>query len=142
MPSITQARDDILTRFRTEWLADGISAGVPLVFEDFDVDLSASTAPWARVTVRHATGRQASLSNEAGKRTFRREGTVFVQIFTPFGDGLSLSDSLANIAARAFEGKETPFHVWFRNVRLNEIGRDGHWYNVNVLADYEYDELR
>jgi hypothetical protein len=142
MPNITQARDDILTRFRTEWLADGISAPVKLVFDDFEDDLPSSTSPWTRITVRHATGGQISLSNEAGKRRYDRKGTVFVQIFTPFGDGLTLSDSLAIIAARAFEGKETPLHVWFRDVRFVEVGRDGHWYNVNVLAAFEYDEVK
>lgn len=142
MPNITQARDEILTRFRTEWLADGISSPVPLTFEDFESDLASGNAPWARVTVRHATGEQATLTDGSGKNRFRRTGTVFVQIFTPFGDGLSKADALATIAARAFEGKETPLHVWFRDVRYVEVGRDGQFYNVNVLADFEYDEVK
>jgi hypothetical protein len=32
--------------------------------------------------------------------------------------------------------------VELRNVRLNEVGSDGHWYQINVVADFEYDEVK
>jgi hypothetical protein len=66
-----------------------------------------------------------------------------VQIFTFYGKGGSLSDDLATIAKNAFEGVTTsPGRVIFRDVRSQEIGQEGQWFQTNVLADFEYDEIR
>ena len=56
---------------------------------------------------------------------------------------MTLSDQLATIVKDAFEGVATsPGRVLFRNVRYNEVGQDGQWFQQNVLADFEYDEVR
>lgn len=137
----TEARDSILTLIRTAWLADGNSSGIPLLWWDVAQDPPEMGA-WARVTVRHGTGFQATLAGETGNRRFTRPGVVTVQIFTPSGDGLELSDILAIIAARALEGVRTDNGVWFKNVSAPEIGHDGKWFQRNVTADFEYDEVR
>ena len=137
----TQARDEILSKFHEAWDADETSATVPVLYWDIDQEVPGSGA-WVRITVRHATGGQATLSNEVGARRFRYTGTVFVQIFTPHADGMVISDDLAAIAMRAFEGEVTsPGRVIFRQVRLNEAGHDGQWFQSNVLADFEYDYI-
>jgi len=146
--TILTARDDIIGLFRTAWLADATSAGVALLY--WDVPASVPTAkdadgnmlPWARITVRHLTGEQATLSNESGVRRWRRTGIVTVQVFTAFGTGLSTNDELSMIAARAFEGASTSSGVWFRNVSVQEIGQDEAWFQTNVVAEFEYDEVR
>jgi hypothetical protein len=40
-----------------------------------------------------------------------------------------------------FQGKSTPGGVWFRDVRLLETDAEGHWSQVNVVADFTYDEF-
>jgi len=136
-----QARDEILAKFHEAWDADETSAEVPVLYSDIAQDVPAEGA-WARVTVRHASGNQATLSSGIGQRRFRHEGAVIVQIFTPFNDGMEDSDDLAAIAKQAFEGEVTsPGRVIFRRVRINEIGQDGQWFQTNVLADFEYDHI-
>ncbi|MCP4897717.1 MAG: hypothetical protein GY906_12155 [bacterium] len=138
---ITQARDEILAVFKTAWDAGAESAGLTVLYWDLAQD-PPPTGAWARVTVRHSDGNQATLSNSVGQRRFRHEGTVFVQIFTPLDEGLTLADALTSIVKYAFEGEVTsPGRVIFRRVRVNEVGRDGQWFQVNVLADFEYDDI-
>lgn len=101
--------------------------------------------PWARASVRHtADAGQSSLSNVTGARRFTKRGTIAIQIFYPLksggGPGGNLG-GLAQVAKAAYEGKATESNVWFRAVRIQEVGPDGPWYNTNVLADFEYDEL-
>lgn len=130
-----QARDEILTLFRTAWLASGSSAAIPLKYDDVSSDPPADPS-WARVTVRHNTGGNDAIGNRLRLRT----GVVTVQIFTTFGEGLASADVLGKVAVDAFHGKATSGGAWFRNVRLNEVGQDGKWFQTNVLADFEYNE--
>lgn len=134
--NITEARDAILTLFRVAWLADATSQNVPLYYWDVTAD-APTDDEWARVTVRHLTGGNAAIGN----KLFERTGVVTVQIFTQFGTGNVLSDELAQIAVNAFDGQSTGA-VWFRNVRVTEIGQDGQWFNVNVYAEFEYTERK
>jgi hypothetical protein len=138
--NISQARDEILATFRDAWEADETSAVVPVLYWDIAQDVP-NSGPWARVTVRHSAGNKSSLSNEVGSRRFTYVGTIFVQIFTVHEDGMVSADVLADIAMRAFEGNVTSGGVIFRQVRLNEVGQDGQWFQTNVLVDFEYDNI-
>lgn len=137
-----QARDEMLGVLKTAWDAGGASAGLPVLYWDTEGSIPTSGA-WARATIRHATGGQATLSSSVGTRRFRHTGTVTVQIFTPHNEGGTLSDDLTDIVENAFEGTTTsPGRVIFFNVRTNEIGQHGQWFQTNVLADFEYDKIR
>ena len=132
--TFTEARDEILTLFKSAW--DIGASGIPLYYWDVPHD-PPSADDWARITVRHATG-----GNDAiGNRLFFRTGLVTIQLFTKYGEGLTQNDTLAKVAVEAFQGQHTAGGVWFRNVRLNEIGIDGKWFNSNVLADFEYNQV-
>ncbi len=146
--TLLNARDEMLELFRAAWLGSPESASVLVIYPDTLADVpkgndsNRNPIPWARVSVNHYTGTQASLSGDTGRRRWRRTGDVIVQIFTPFGTGLSLSDRLSMIALAAFEGQSTPSGVWFRGVRSEEIGQDGSWFQANVIAEFTYDEVR
>jgi len=135
------ARDAILDHFTTEWNAQ--ASPPELRYDDRTQDLPSGDVSWARVSVLHNTGRQNTMG-ETGNRRFRKTGIVTVQIFTPFGDGLTESDILVKVAVDAFEGKSTGGGdtVDFTNVRSQEIGRDGYWYQTNVLAEFDYDAVK
>ncbi len=138
MPLTTkEARDEALGRFKTVWDADALSTGWRVLYWDDNQDPPTS-GNWARVTMRHATGRVVAI----GGKMAERNGTLTVQLFAEAGDGLSTVDDLATVVNNAFEGHATPGGVLFENVRINEIGHDGRWFNVNVLADFEYCTIR
>lgn len=138
--TLAQARDEILTKFQAAWLADAASQNLLVVYDDVKKDIDTATS-WARVTIRHNTGFQATLSDANNAMRYRNLGLLFVQIFTPLGDGQKLSDQLAGIVKAAFQRGQTPGGCWFRNVRVNEIGPSGAWYQLNVVAEFEYDEV-
>jgi len=51
-----------------------------------------------------------------------------------------VAQRLAQVALSAFQGRAIR-DVWFRNVRYTEIGRDGLFYQINVMADFERTEI-
>lgn len=100
--------------------------------------------PFARIHVQHVTGNQTTFGR-VGERQFTRTGFVSIQILTPLSDktGLGKAEALAVIARNAFEGVGPGDGLFFRGVRINEIGPDGRgWYSFNVIADFSYDEQR
>jgi hypothetical protein len=133
----------MLAVFREAWLADPASAQLPVLYPDTKSLPPTTGAGWARISVQHGSGGQATLSNESGRKRYRRTGIVFVQIFTDRGDGMVLADELATITKNAFEGVATnPGRVTFYRVRVREVGPDGQWFQTNVLADFDYDEVK
>lgn len=134
--TFAQASDEILALFRTAW------GDRPALYENVRGSPPRRPIPWARVTLRHITGAQASLAGGSGTRRWERVGILTVQIFVPSGQGLAGAQSLAKIAVDAYQGQTTPGGVWFRNVRLTEVGPDGDWFQVNALAEFVYDEIQ
>jgi len=97
--------------------------------------------PWLEYHIQHVEGFQSSLGGE-GHRIYRRIGTITVKIFTPNGNGLSDSYALAKVAADVYEGQTSQNGVWFRRVRINEIGSEGTFHQLNMYAEFEYDEIK
>jgi hypothetical protein len=142
--TIQEARDEILLHFTNAW---NVQTSPPLlVYDDQPRDLP-NDASWARIMVEHTFFSQATLGGKVslggGGSRFRRAGLVTVQIFTPVGDGLTTADPLVDLAIDAFEGESTGSdRIEFRNARANEVGSDGAWTQVNVLAEFEYDRVK
>lgn len=145
-----QARDLVSARFLEQFNADvpGLldivsDDELPTIFWD-NVDPKSKPpqdGPWFRFSVRHIDGSQSSLG-EVGSRRFNRIGLVTVQIFIPAGArGLTQADKLGKMAVDAFEGKDVS-GIWFRNVRLIEVGPSGPWFQYNVLANFTYDQTK
>lgn len=139
--TVAQARDEILTTVKTAWEDDVLSQGLVMLWPDVAGDPPENGA-WGRTTVIHTGGQQATLANHQGKRRFRRTGVVTVQLFTPVNDGQVLSDGLVAVVKDAFEGVTTASGVIFRDVTPVEMGKHGGWFQVNVQAGFEYDEVR
>lgn len=133
-----EARDDILGIFDVAWATTGFEAA----YENIREDLVLGVTPWARATLRHGAGRNSSLTGGIGNQRFERTGNLIVQVFVPTGEGLTEGLTLAKVVSDAFEGVSTTSGVWFRNVTINEIGPDGQWFQINVLIDFIYDEVK
>jgi cyanophycinase-like exopeptidase len=145
-----EARDYILDKFKVAWDANSpaVNGGaVPAVeyqnVQPSKAPLADGNKAWARITVKHSSSEQRSMGTP-GNRVFTRRGVVTVQVFVPAGkQGLVLADRLGKVAADAFEGEETSTgNVWFRNVAYREIGVDNGWFQVNALAEFEYDAVK
>ena len=138
----TLARDAILGLFTTAWVAQ--PPPVPLLlYDDVKQDTPKDGSPWARIQVKHNTGFQATLSGETGNKRFTHEGLITVQIFTKYGSGLKINDIHSQIAIEVFQGKRTAIEgVHFINVRSEEIGQSGDWYQTNVIAEFNYDTIK
>lgn len=141
--TVQEAVDDILTIFKIAWDTTGHAVDYENVTPADGVVFPPTTAdPWARVVIRHGPAVQSSLSGAFTTQRYTRVGVFIVQIFVTVGQGLSDGRSLAKIVTDAYEGVASPRQVWFRNVRANEIGSDGDWFQINVLVDFTYDEVR
>lgn len=132
-----QATNEILTLLKTAW----DTTGHQMDWENTREQRETDNSPWASVVVRHVSGQQDSLGG-LGFRSFIRFGVLIVTIRIPSGSGLSTGNTLAKVVADAYEGVSSPNGVWFRNVRINEQGRDGSNFVINVLADFEYTETK
>lgn len=129
----------------TDTIADLGTASERVIWDDTRKQIPDGQDPvltWARAQVRHVTAEQAGLVDaSSGVRRYTNRGIVTVQLFTAGGrDGLTTADPIVSSIKGAFQGVSTPNGVWFRNVRTNEIGNDGSWFQTNILADFEYDE--
>ena len=139
--TLVQANTDIHTTFRTAWLADPSSVNIPVLYSDVPSD-PPDVGAWARVSVKSTDRSQVTLVGDTGSRRFRGLGLVTVEIYTPRGDGKTLALTLAKVAVDAFEGVSTTNGVIFRRVRPVDVGPDANKYHYNVLAEFEYDEVR
>ena len=99
-----------------------------------------SGAPWLRLALRHAEGRQASFGG-ATKR-YRRSGLAVLQIFVPEGEGPTEAMQLGDAAVSLFDGLVLAGSLRFGAVALREIGVEDGWFQINVAADYSFDEVK
>lgn len=132
-----QANDDILALLKAAW----DTTGHKMFWEEIRDDRETDQSPWAMVIVRHAAGQQDTLGGK-GHRQFLRIGSIVVTINTPSSSGLSEGYNLAKVVADAYEGVASPNGVWFRNIRINELGREGTFFQTNVIVDFEYYETK
>ncbi len=145
--TFAEARDEIQTLFNVAWLANtpAITGSAPPVEWDNLEPLLPPSPPWARARVAHEDGRQASLTGSDGTSRFERTGTLTISINTVLGTGTAISDALAKVVMDAIEGNTSANgEAWFRNVRLNEIGPGpgDKWHQVDLLAEFTYDEVK
>lgn len=150
MTTVFEARDYLYELCTITWSDRG-----PIEYEDkpappgdentFPPKLS---VPWMRLKMVHETGFQATLTDKMGLQRFRRTGSFYAQVFHPLGSSLIGPEEGAMMIETALQkpkkvqGVQSEACVQLRNVRLNEVGSDGHWYQFNVVADFEYDEVK
>ena len=85
---------------------------------------------------------QRTLAGQDGKSRHESLGNVVIETYTPAGKGLAAAYELADIVLDAFRGKRTPSDVWFRNVRMIEVGDVSKlWFQIDIIADFTYEAL-
>lgn len=116
-------------------------SGYPMQYTDVGGAPPDIQTPWARVILRHVSGGQASLAGADGTSRWYNQGTLFVQVFAPVGDGSTAAYDAAQIILDALRGARAGA-VWFRNPRINEVGTSGAFEQVNVISEFTYDAIR
>ena len=148
MPTAREALDATGTMFKDAWDASGLTTGKLIQWDNVQAvnppgqDADGQPEIYAKFFMRHATGDQRSLAAPDGRRKFTHVGTMTIQTFTPSGMGTGAPLDVAQVVKHAFEGKKSLNNVWFRDVRYNERGTEGNHYQIDVLATFEYDEIR
>lgn len=140
------ARDAIYTAILAAWQAVGAASElVPMLYDNVKADLpgedgsTTDPEPWARSTVRILGSGQ---STQGTPRKYLTNGIATVQIFTPIGDGHTLGDTLQQVMLNAFRGNNgSPSTLWFFDVEGVEIGADGPWFQINVSASFNFEEV-
>lgn len=149
-----QARKEVFALIAAAW-ADKAPAAVnaaqapELRYQGAEqATLPGATNFWGRASTQLATTRQSAhiMSDGPGGSPveFMTTGVVFVQIFAPMkGQGnYAKGELLAELCQCAFMAAETASGVWFRNPRINELPNDGTWYRWNVLADFQFNQVK
>lgn len=141
--TLNEARDHILKVFSDVWAPTGNPVVYPSTAGTPNPNGDIPSAPvWARATIRFADGFQSSLTGplEALKR-HSRIGVVIIQVFGAVGDGSTAAYDAAQIVLNAFE-KSRGIPVWFKRCRAVNVGTKGDFDQINVLADFSYDDVR
>jgi len=96
--------------------------------------------PWIRLAMRHTVGGQDTLG-AVGRRRYLSGGIFTAQIFTAAGDGNTAGYTIAEVIKAALRGASPHSTVWFTGeMGITEVGEDGPWFNVNVDAEFRYQE--
>tara|TARA_R110000824_G_scaffold21496_13_gene80091 strand:- start:1249 stop:1659 length:411 start_codon:yes stop_codon:yes gene_type:complete len=135
MSTQMSAVDEMLTLVKTAW--DSAAGGAPLYYDNMDADRPSTPGTFGRAIVRHFSGRQISMGDQSTKRRF---GALFIQIFMPQGTGQYDIRTLSDSILFALEDAN-PLVARLTDIQLNELGTDGTYYQVNVVADFSYDRV-
>lgn len=103
---------------------------------------------WMRVGTTTVTTRQSGHRSPDGPEgspvVYDTYGFITLQMFAPMKDRDSWNkgELLAELGQCMFMASETGGGVWFRNPRIRELNNDGTWYRWNVIADYQFSQVK
>jgi hypothetical protein len=129
--TFTEARD-VMSGHAAGALPQGFAISWP------DKVFNVPTTRWARVTIRRAGRGQRGFGD--GKKKYVAFGIFSLDIFTKPGDGLTENDSLSDAAVVYLESVAGSSPIAYRNIRAVDIGADGAFTRVSILADFEYED--
>jgi len=139
-----QAIDEILALAHTAWTVTAGQEASRWKWENVAQKAvpPSGQQPWGRIILRHTESGQTSLAGADGRRRFTRMGVLQMNIFEPVGQGMGAATDLPEIMKNAYEGITTAGGVIFSDVTIREIGENGDFYQTNVTASFEYDEVK
>ena len=113
------------------------------VVKDGALEVGTPDEYWARFSTQSVTQGQSTLGENGTKRRHTAYGLLFVQMFFPIAknDAWRNGTQIAKAVKNALAGRTASGTVWFRNPRINELTIDGAHHRLNVVVDFEYDEI-
>lgn len=133
--SYAAAHSSIRQRFETIW-AGRTPAQMPNVKFDAPED-----APWVRLNIADADAQWASMG-DPGNNVERNRGQVTVQIFVPSGTGEGGALEYTDVVKGMFrDWRDASTGLRFLvPPYARQVGIEGKWYQVNVVAPFEFDD--
>lgn len=95
---------------------------------------------WVRFSVQNNLSNFVSVGGPNVK--VRKYGIVFVQVFTPEGNGTLLSDQIVDNVVNSLEAEQLTSGFTLQESSVQNIGNSNGWYQVNVSTPFYYDEYR
>lgn len=97
---------------------------------------------WLRLSQQTVIEEQSALAGNDLKRRYTSDGLIYAQIFIPKLTGVYTNGvKIAEYIKKAFRGKQTSSAMWFRNVRIQELAPEESWFRLNVVSEYQYDQI-
>lgn len=145
-----EAVDNMNARFLAAWNAE--TAAIVGYVPEIRWDGNEKKAPppgglyFVIHSVQNVKDGQSTLSNNVsrpGVKRFTSIGLVIMQLYMPKNvqDPKPNGRALAMIAKNAYRSGDNSSGIWFKNVRINDLPSFEDWYRLNVIAEYQYDEL-
>lgn len=103
---------------------------------------------WMRIGTTTVTTRQSGhqMPDEPNGSpvVYDTYGFITLQMFAPMKskDSWAKGELLAELGQCMFMASETGGSVWFRNPRIRELNNDGTFYRWNVIADYQFSQVK
>lgn len=140
--TLTEARDGALKVVKDAHDNNPPFNQLQIIWTDTAADIPKDGKDYVRATFRHAEGEQVALAGDVGNRRFERRGLLTLQAFFVSGQGQLSTDEWGQVMLDSLEGKETPEGIIWRNVAFREFGTDGDWFRADVVAEFEYDQIK
>jgi len=110
--------------------------------------LPGSSHYWMRVGTTTVTTRQSGFRSpdapDGSQVVYDNYGFITLQMFAPMKgkDTWNKGELLSQLGQGMFMASETGGGVWFRNPRIRELNNDGTWFRWNVIADYQFSQVK
>ncbi|MAS67377.1 MAG: hypothetical protein CMK82_11355 [Pseudomonadales bacterium] len=147
-----QARKEMFALVATTWAAKAGAIVSPIPEVRYqgveEAKVPGADKFWMRAGTTTVTTRQSGHALPEGPDgspvVFTNYGFITLQIFAPMKgkDVWAKGELLAELGQCMFMASETGGSVWFRNPRIREINNDGTWFRWNVIADYQFDQVK
>lgn len=134
--SLASRHAAIRTRFSGFWV------GQPPVQMPSQKFTPPDNGPWMRLTIQDAGARWASMG-APGNNIARNVGQVTIQIFVESGEGEGEALGIADQALAVFRSwNDTATGLRFEvPPYARQVGTEGKWYQINVVAPYRFDDF-
>lgn len=147
-----QARKEMFALVATTWAAKtaAIVGYIPEIrYQGIEeANLPGASKYWMRASTTTVTTRQRGHrlpdAPNGSPVVYDNFGFITLQTFAPMNskDSWEKGELLAQLGQCMFMASETGGAVWFRNPRIRELNNDGTWYRWNVLADYQFSQVK
>lgn len=143
MATFAEARDDIGTIMKSAWEADAASLDFPLLYGDKEEakdDVPNDGSSWGRLEIKFSTSIQAGHGDS--QKRWNRTGFVFMNLYTPPGDGNVIKDDLIKVVMDTFEGTSTTNGVLFHEIVVGNNGIETNMRWTRMSIAFDFDELK
>lgn len=145
----SEARDEMFTRIRevVELNGEAVFGFIPEMRWQFVKEPATPETPsWLRSTLQHIDSDQTTLSTNVGKpgqKRYTSYGLMYVQFLLSKADDESAmnGDALAVLIQKEFRDKQSQNAIVYRNIRILELPSENQYHRLNVVAEFEYDEV-